>query len=255
MGESWSEAFFDEDYLRVWGGFVTDERTQREAEALWSLLALSPGVTVLDAPCGFGRIARALAGRGASVVGVDRSTVQLREAERLRGDIREDRLRYVQHDLRRPFEGLGSFDVALNLFSSIGYGTEAEDLTVLSNLHTSLRRGGRVVLDTMHRDAVILNHTRNPRPAHRLADGTLVVEEPVFDPVRARIDTVWHWSGPHGSGSKRASLRIYAANELVALMHNAGFRVLAAHAGLTSDLFRGDATVLAGRIAIIAEKP
>lgn len=255
MERSWSEDFFDAEYLKLWGGFVTPERTAREVDGLWSMLGLSPGVTVLDAPCGFGRIARALAIRGATVLGVDRSDVQLNEAECLRGDVNGEALRYVQHDLRTPIPSERGFDVALNLYSSIGYGTEGEDLAVLSNLREAVRSGGRVVLESSHRDGVVLGLARTQRPAVRLEDGTLMVEEPRFDPIRGRMETVWHWSGPRGAGSKRASLRVYTVSEMVALLENAGFRLLAVHAGLSTELFRGDPAVLAGRVALVAEKP
>src|SRR6185312_16199443 len=111
-------------YLRLWEGTEPPEKTEQEAAGLWQLLALGPGSRVLDAPCGYGRIARALAARGALVLGVDYSELLLAEAERRRGDVPTTQLRYLRHDLRvlLPDEG---FDAALNIFSSLGYGPEA----------------------------------------------------------------------------------------------------------------------------------
>src|SRR5207253_10249804 len=35
----------------------------------------------------------------------------------------------------------------------------------------------------------------------RLASGTLIVEEPTFDPISGRVNTTWYWSG-RGTGSQ-----------------------------------------------------
>src|ERR1051325_4021818 len=114
----WWQTFFDNDYLRIWEGVEPPGRTEKQASGLWTLLGLNENSAVLDAPCGYGRISRALAARGVRVLGVDLSTDLLEEAERRRGDIPADRLRYLRHDLRTPLRESG-FDAALNIFSSL----------------------------------------------------------------------------------------------------------------------------------------
>jgi SAM-dependent methyltransferase len=231
----WWQSFFDEDYLHVWG---TDrgERTMREVDGLWSVLGLAAGSRVLDAPCGYGRVAQPLAARGAIVLGVDQSAAMIAAAERNRDGIGSDKLRYRQHDLRHPLDE-NDFDVALNIFSSLGYGTEDEDLATLTTLRRSIHGGGRVFIDTMHRDACATLHARGARQADRLSDGTLVVEHPRFDPITGRVETVWYWSGPRGTGEKHASIRIYSITELVALMARAGLTLVSAHRGCSTEPF------------------
>ena len=48
-------------------------RTQTRKECLWAVLDLTDGSNVLDVPRGYRRIARALAERGAQVLGGDLS--------------------------------------------------------------------------------------------------------------------------------------------------------------------------------------
>ncbi len=115
----WWEGFFDQDYLRLWGGLSASG--DDEAASLWRILGLGEGSRVLDAGCGFGRVSLPLAKLGAHVLGVDQSATLLAEAERRRGDLAADRLRYLRHDLRSPL-GEAGFDVALSLYSSLGYG-------------------------------------------------------------------------------------------------------------------------------------
>jgi SAM-dependent methyltransferase len=254
MGEAppWWETFFDVDYPRIWGH--VSRPGEEEASTLWRILGLAPGCRVLDAPCGYGRVSLPLASLGASVCGVDQSASLLEEAEHRRGEIGPEQLRYLRHDLRVPLTESG-FDVALNLFSSLGYGTEADDLAILRTLAAAVRPGGRVAIDTMHRDVVVTRLSREVVPAYRLPDGTLVMEEPRFDPIAGRIETTWYWSGPGGAGQKSGSFRVYALTELVRLVEMAGLHfALALHPGSGAP-FAAAGPSLGGRVLLIADRP
>jgi SAM-dependent methyltransferase len=250
----WWEAFFDADYVRLWGEREPAGSEGSEAEGLWELLGLREGSRVLDAPCGFGRLSRPLAERGALVLGVDQSQALLAHAERQRSGLPAERLRYLRHDLRQPLPE-GGFDCALNVFTSLGYGSEADDLAILGTLREAVRPGGLVFVDTAHRDLAAVRLARGAVPAQRLADGTLVLEEPRFDPIAGRMETCWHWSGPGGHGSKPASIRVYSATELVRLLERAGLRFRSAHHGCSPEPFRAAGPELGGRLGLLAERP
>jgi SAM-dependent methyltransferase len=253
---TWWESFFDAEYLALWGTLLTAERTEREADEVWALLGLSAGQRVLDAPCGWGRLSLALAARGADVLGVDQSAEMIARADRdrERAGLAPPRLAYRRHDLRRALD-VGGFDVALNVFSSLGYGTEADDVAVLSTLAAAVRPGGLVLVETMHRDVVVARTSRGAKPSSRLADGTLFVEEPRFDAITGRVETTWHWAGPAGASSRSASLRVYSATELVALLDRAGLRLRSAHAGCTAHPFTPEGPDMGGRLGLVAVKP
>lgn len=253
MSEWWQE-FFDAEYLRLWGqGDASGSVAAAQADGLWSLLGLQAGSRVLDAPCGYGRLSRPLAERGAIVLGVDQSQALLEHAERERGNLPASQLRYVRHDLRQPLADEG-FDCAVNIFTSLGYGSEEDDLAILSGLGGAVRPGGLVFVETNHRDLMASFLARGVAPSQRLPDGTLVVEDPRFDPVSGRLETCWYWSGPAGHGSKRASLRVYSATELVRLMQSAGLRFRSAHRGCSPEPFRAEGPDLGGRIGLLAER-
>jgi cyclopropane fatty-acyl-phospholipid synthase-like methyltransferase len=63
---------FGEEYYYFYEQSLIAERTEREADAIWKLVALKPGSTVLDLGCGHGRISNALTERGARVTGLYR---------------------------------------------------------------------------------------------------------------------------------------------------------------------------------------
>ena len=248
----WWEQFFDADYVRLWGEVAGPVTAQ--VDGLWSLLGLQEGSRVLDAPCGHGRLSRPLAERGAIVVGVDQSQALLDHAERERGDLPPSRLRYIRHDLRRPLDE-GGFDCALNIFTSLGYGTEEDDLAILETLRGAVRPRGLVFVDTAHRDGAAAILARGAPPSRRMADGTLVVEEPRFDAISGRMESCWYWAGPAGCGEKRASLRVYSATELVRLLERAGLRFRSAHRGCSGEPFRAEGADLGGRLGLLAERP
>lgn len=253
MGEWWQN-FFDSDYLRLWEGSQAPERTEREAAGLWSLLRLRENSAVLDAPCGYGRLSLALAQRGATVVGLDFSADLLAEAERRRGEMPTERLRYRRVDLRNPFTESG-FDVALNVFSSLGYGEESEDIAILANLRAAVRPGGYVFLETAHRDGFMVLQAHGQNFANRLPDGTIFLEQPKLDPVSGRIDASWYWSGPDGCGQKNSSLRIYSVTELVRLLPAAGLQLHSLHNGCSADPYVASGRSMSWRLGILAVRP
>ena len=178
----WWETFFDQDYLRIWGQVLTEEVNTKQAAELWSLLDLKPGCRVLDAPCGWGRLSRRLALLGAMVLGVDQSEILLTAAEAQRGELPTERLRYLRHDLRKTLSETG-FDVACNIFTSFGYGTEEEDVATFRTLRGALRPGGRVVVETNHRDMLCAFISRGSKASMRMPDGTLFIDDPDFDTI------------------------------------------------------------------------
>ena len=247
----WWETFFDQDYLRIWGQIFTDQFNTKQAAELWSLLHLNPGCRVLDAPCGWGRLSRQLALLGATVLGVDQSETLLTAAEAQRGELPTERLRYLRHDLRKPLPETG-FDVACNIFTSFGYGTESEDVATFRTLRDALRPGGRVLLETNHRDMLCALLSRSSTASMRLFDGTLFIDEPDFDAISGVVSMNWYWSGPGGSGEKHAKWRCYTPTQIVGLLERAGLRFVEAYKGLSKTPYKAEGPEAGGRLALVA---
>ncbi len=62
----------------------SSEQTRREADYIEMLLGLMAPAHLLDVPCGAGRLAVELAGRGHQVTGVDNDAALLDDARRMR---------------------------------------------------------------------------------------------------------------------------------------------------------------------------
>jgi SAM-dependent methyltransferase len=254
IADAWWQTFFDGDYLRIWSADRPESQTALEVDFLVRALGLAPGTKVLDAPCGYGRLSRPLAELGMYVVGVDQAQLLLDEAERTRGTIPESRLRYLRSDLRYPLE-LEGMDAAFDVFSSIGYGEEEDDLAVFRTLRAAVRPGGKVLVETVHRDAWAAQLSRDPRHASHLPDGTLFLQEFSFDALTGRAAISYSWQGPGGAGHKTSSVRIYAITELVRLLERAGLRLDRALQSPTGTPFGATGSAMGGRVALLCERP
>ena len=106
---------------------------------------------MLDAPCGFGRHSIPLARAGYRVTGADRSQALLGDARRRRSG-HERWPKWVHADYRDLPLPDASFDLVVNLFSSLGYLGDEQDTRALAEFRRVLRPDGRLVIETMHRD-------------------------------------------------------------------------------------------------------
>jgi SAM-dependent methyltransferase len=154
MGELFDvDAVFGPDYLHFYGPLLTEERNDRDAEAVWRLAGLVPRSDVLDAPCGHGRIANRLAAMGAAVTGLDITPAFLDIARRGATERGLD-VEYVAGDLRE----LGfseRFDAAVSWFTSFGYWDDPTCRAVLAGYARALRPGGRLLIEVQNRDRIV----------------------------------------------------------------------------------------------------
>src|SRR5262245_1188187 len=159
--------FFEEAWPLISRGLESE--VDAEAEIAWILGHVGPPAAgrVLAAPCGFGRHSVVLARRGFDVTGVDLSETELRRAKE-RAAAADVALQLVRQDMR-DMDFSGEFDLALNLFSSIGFFTDDEDRLLIDRFCPALKPGGAFVLDTRTRDAVLHDLT---------AEQTCSAEEP-----------------------------------------------------------------------------
>lgn len=215
----WWDGYFDERFIDLYRGFLTKERTWREVRGLREIVPVQPPAEVLDLACGWGRHSVALAKHGYRVTGVDWSETLLRAA-RKRAEAAHVEVDFVRGDMREPVAE-GRFDLALSLFSSLGYFlSDEEDLRVLRAVHAALKPGGWFVLETMHRDHVVGAFA--DRDWWETKDGTVVWVEREFDAVEG-VSREWtRWSRRGDGGEKFHALRIRNATEWDVLLRRAG---------------------------------
>jgi SAM-dependent methyltransferase len=245
-GSDWWRTFFGPSYLELYDPFLR-ERTPAEVDQLEALLGLRPPLRILDLPCGQGRHAIELAGRGYQVTGVDLSAFMLEVATE-RAANEGVQVRWLEGDMR---EGMPDerFDLVLNLFTSFGYFDDpADDSRVLRAAAGMLHPGGRLVLEVINGErtmsqfqerewftvgrAAVLEARRLDRPAQRM-----VVERTV--------------SRPPESETSVHALRLYTGEQVDAALRAAGFGHIDLYGDWNGEPLRSDSM----RIVAVASNP
>ena len=215
----WFEQWFGEEYHALYPH--RDEEDARRAVALIRRAApWKAGDLVLDLACGPGRHAAELEQLRARVVGFDLSRAMLRRARE------RSRAALVRGDMRSlPFRK-GSFRLAVNLFTSFGYfRDDGEHRLVLQQVAATLAPGGHFVLDYLNAEHV----RRSLTPADAVSGSRAAGESDVR--ITRRIGTdgrfiIKEIELRDEGRTFQERVRLYSADELAALLTDAGLRIV-----------------------------
>ena len=214
---------FGPRWLVEYEALISPEETHRQVEFLERNLPLRRGMRIFDVPCGHGRHAVELARRGYDVLGIDINKFFLHQARDAAN--REGLSIEFQNEDMREVSWIEKFDVAINLYTSLGYFHEdAEDQKILCGISRALKLGGAFVLDFINRDAFVRNY--RPRWERALADGSILVTEPEYDMLRGRNICRRTILTKEGIARQLESFdyRLYSPVELIGMSANAGLR-------------------------------
>ncbi|MBI5033848.1 MAG: class I SAM-dependent methyltransferase [Chloroflexi bacterium] len=126
---------------------IAPTQTQAEVEFLGRQLPQPQYSTVLDVCCGSGRHSRLLAAQGYRVTGIDVNVPSLEKA-RTESD---NRVTFIEHDMRAIDKLSGPFDAVINLWQSFGHFDEATNADIIRQIAHKLNPKGRFVLDIYFR--------------------------------------------------------------------------------------------------------
>lgn len=211
------EATFGDDYLYFYADVLSDEHNDADTEVIVNALGLTGRETVLDAPCGHGRISNRLARRGLEVTGVDATELFLERA-------REDNsvVDYLQGDLRAlPVDG--PYDVALSWFTSFGYFDDDGNQQVLSEYRRVLRPGGRLLIELHNHDEIVRRFTSAPFSMVTRRGDDVMIDTSEFDTVTGRMETDRVIVREGQLRESHHSVRMPTIPELRAWISDAGF--------------------------------
>lgn len=214
----WWENFFDGEWATIQPEVWTAEQTSQAVDTIERILKLGDPSTVLDVPCGEGRISIELARRGYEVVGVDLSAKMLElaiessSANDLRVEWHERDMRDLPWDQR--------FDAAVCWWGSFGYFDDEGNGAFLESVAAALRPGGALLIDSPGLET-LLPHWR-PRYWSRAGD-SIFLEESEYDARTGRVEGTWTIIRGGRESVMRSSVRLYTLRELDALCRRAGF--------------------------------
>jgi ubiquinone/menaquinone biosynthesis C-methylase UbiE len=209
---------FNEDYLYFYGPQL-EAVSDADAETVWRLLDLEPGMEVLDLACGHGRIANRLAQRGARVTGLDATPLFLEHAGRDAAQ-RGVEVDYVFGDMRSLPWPEHRFERVISWFTSFGYFDDIDNQKVLSETHRLLRPGGRLLIENNNLAELL------PRwlPAVVVErEGDFLIDRSTFEPATGRAVTERTCVRDGQVRRFTFSVRMFIAVELQGWLLAAGF--------------------------------
>jgi SAM-dependent methyltransferase len=240
----------DSFWITTYPYMFPESTMEMAGEQMDKLMALT-GVTgdaALDLCCGPGRHATALAERGFSVTGLDRTRFLLDKARERSREQNLD-IEFVEEDMSR-FLRPDTYDLVISMFTSFGYFDDKEqDRTVLRNIHASLKPGGAFVIEMMGKE--LLLHQFEATVSRQYEDGAYMINRrEIFDDF-TRVRNQWILVQGGEAHIFAFHHTIYSGEEIRMLMQIAGF----ADIRLFGNLDGGPYGPAANRLLAVGRKP
>ena len=213
---------FNDDYLWFYEPAMTPTRNRDEATEIVATLRVEPGGSILDAPCGHGRISNLLAADGFVVTGID---VTEQFLERARSDAAGlgVQVEYRHGDLR-DLPVAGPFDAAVCWFTSFGYFDDDDNRKVLREFARVLRPGGRLLIESLHHDGFVRGLANEPAATVTERGDDVMIDVTRFDSLTGRVETDRTVRRDGSVRRSHHSVRLPTVPELDAWLAEAGFR-------------------------------
>ena len=197
--------------------------------------------SVLDIPCGIGRVSVPLARLGYTVSGVDLSPYFIRVAKKKSRQFRVSKGATFAVGNMKDVGSLfpkGQFDVAVNVYSSIGFGSEADDLEFFKGLRQVVRKGGLLVISLLTNRDFVISHFSGKRNWYE-TDRLVILQKDELDVLHSRVRSEWRFLRKHGRSLRYATessvdSRLYSPHELVRMLEAAGWKTTAIYDSLGS---------------------
>lgn len=228
----------------------TDARiahSESEVDSLKSLCKIQQDESILDLCCGIGRHSLEFARRGHRVVGVDRTKLYLERAKRSASEENLD-IEFVEDDMR-TFYRKKSFDVVLSMFTSFSYFDDHEEqMLVLRNIYSSLRAGGRFLLESAGKEIlarIFLRYSWSEWP-----HGFMLEERETIDDW-SKMQNKWIFIERDGTTHRyEVTHWIYSGNEIREMLEKVGFTDVKIYGGMDGRPYDTEAE----RLVVVATK-
>ncbi|AAK42352.1 class I SAM-dependent methyltransferase [Saccharolobus solfataricus] len=229
MSDEWIKIFESDFYVRemikVWD---EGEKWANWIDEVVSKYKLEK--KVLDIPCGIGRVSYFLANRGYKVTGIDISERMISMA---RSNIQNGK--FIVGDMRKIKEIIGNekYDLVINIYNSLGYYSEEDDLKILESLRDSTRK--IVVINLDNRDYIIYNR---PNEYYTYIPPYLVYSKVEFEQETSRLKIYRkYYLNDKEVGEMIYEQRLYSIHEILALLKKAGLQPIEVLSGYSWKKF------------------
>ncbi len=219
MQSNWQETFFRGVALDAWRRILNPEMTRTEVDLLERVMGVESGARLLDVPCGNGRHAIELAGRGYNMTGLDMSDEFIAEAR----NATPLPVRWVKDDMR-SLPWVAEFDGAYCFGNSFNYLTWEETRQFLAATARSLKPGARFVVDTGMAAESLLPSLARTR-SFRLGD-MLMLSENRYHAADSRLDIDYTFVHNGQVETRPTTSYIFTVGELCRMHADAGLALV-----------------------------
>jgi SAM-dependent methyltransferase len=219
-------------------------------DALINLLSRKLGRklgSILDVPCGNGRLHDYFRVYGYSVYGVDISKELIEQAKKSHPG---EGYEYSLGDMR-DFSLNKKFDVYLSWFTSFGYFDDKDNIKVLRTARTHLKKNGIIIIELSNGTPTVEYLKTHPKSVfiHERSGEYLSIERPYLEyedgvAYQVRNESIYK---KHGKDllfvkmQRLNRLRLYSKEDLEKQLVKAGFKVMRTLAGYSfKDFTEGD---------------
>jgi len=244
MDSEWFRSYYGDDYAASVRDVLDTERTRREVAFILAATGVGRDAPVADLGCGEGRHALAFARLGHPVTALDLNPSFLaRGADQARREGLS--VRWLCADMRTPQHG--PYGLVLLLFHSFGFFSDSENLQLLRDWRQQIVPYGRMVIDVWNRDRILGDF--EPHAERSVAAGLAIAEDRDWDAATDRLRVHYTYRRRDGCvHSYDTSFRLYAKQELEALLATAGLPLRATFGSLLGEGWRPDAP----RLVVVA---
>ncbi len=221
VDKNWWESYFRKGWEPIQHLSRTPYITKKEANFVEYIMKRMGYKSVLDVPCGSGRIALELAKRGYNTCGLeynpDAIATAINKAEKQK---LQHKTRFMVGDMRQ-MEFKEEFDMAVCIFNSFGYFDDADNLRFLQCVAQALKPGGSFLLDCHILETVLPVWNEN---GVWYLDDLILLEEREWDLKNSRMNGRWTFIHPNQLPQFfDSSVRVYGFRELKNIMTQLGF--------------------------------
>ncbi len=230
--EHWYRNFFEGAFQDIQQNVLSAEETKAETDFIINVLNLRKDASVLDIPCGLGRLTLELAEYGCKMTGLDFTESYLEICKKIAS---ERKLKIILHkgDMRKP-PWKNEFDAAFCVGGSFGYFDDDENQKFIEAVYDTLKPGGRFLLFSHVAESLFPMFRR--KDWRRIGE-SIVLDDRSYDIENNRINSEWTIINGDQSTVQYSSMRIYTYSQMCGMMKEAGFDNLEAYGSVEGEKF------------------
>lgn len=229
----WWHKTFNAKYFSSYSEHIGENQTNKEVDFIIKKAGLKKKNKIIDFCCGQGRHSLLLASKGYVTTGIDvvNESIMLAKKNAKKMNVKAS---FLNCDVR-TYKGKTLYDVALLLYTSLGYSSVENDRMILKNIFRALKNGGKLVIDVYDGDRVYRESLKKGIPLPK--NNRLYFEAynregvPTFDikvyEIDNKIENVYRFYIHNRKPNfYQLHIRYYLSKELKDLIKSCGFKVV-----------------------------